>query len=94
MADPIDIPALIAMDARIYLRGTERFRFTDGVAGDTGPYLFGTDYLLGDVVGVYDAVAKTTNPVRVEEIVMTFEPGSTKIIPTLSTYSERDPEEQ
>jgi len=95
MAEPtIDIPALIATDARIFLRASERFRFTDGVTSDTGPYTFGTDYVLGDVVGVYDESSDTVNPVRVEEIVMTFEPGSAKIIPTLSAYVERDPEEQ
>jgi hypothetical protein len=92
--DPIDILALIETDARVFLRNSERYRFTDGVVGDNGPHVFGVDYKLGDIIGVYDAVLQVVNPVRVDEIVMTFEPGSTKFIPTLTAYSERDPEEQ
>jgi hypothetical protein len=90
----IDIPALIATDARVYLKNSERFLFTDGVANDTGPYKFGTDYELGDVVGILEEKTGTIVPARVVEVVMTFEPGLQKIIPTFSTYTEKDPEAQ
>lgn len=89
-----DIPALIETDARIYLRNSESFRFTDGVVDHSGPYLLGTDYTIGDVVGILDDVFGTAIPVRVAEVVITFEPGSTKYIPTFAVYIEKDPDDQ
>jgi len=94
MADEPDIPALIATDARVFLKSSEQFLFMDGVAYDTGPYVLGADYILGDVVGLLDTKSGTVTPVKVIEVVMTFEPGSQKTIPTFSMYTEKDPEEQ
>jgi hypothetical protein len=88
-----DIPALIETDARVYLKDSERFRFLDGVAGDTGPYSLGTDYILGDIVGILDELSGMISPARIVEVVMTFEPGSVKVIPTFSVYTEKDPEQ-
>lgn len=94
MADDPDIPALIETDARIYLHNSERFLFLDGVACNCGPYELGADYNLGDVIGMLDETSGITVPVKVAEIVMTFEPGSKKYIPTFSVYTEKDPDEQ
>jgi hypothetical protein len=95
MAEEEDINALIETDARVYLRQTESFKFTDGLADNSGPYVLGTDYTLGDVVGILDEVFGTAIPVKVVEVVITVEPGSaTKYIPTFEVYTEKDPDEQ
>jgi hypothetical protein len=93
MAAKIDIPALIATDARVYLKNSEQFLFIDGVASNTGPFMLGTDYMLGDVIGIQDELSGKMSPAKVVEIVMTLEPGSEKIIPTFSVYTEKDPTE-
>lgn len=91
---PDDIYKLIVADATVFLRNTERFSFSDGLGVPIGPYTFGKDYFLGDIIGLFDHYRTVQQPVRVVEVTYVFSNEEhIKMIPTFEAFVERKPDE-